>query len=58
MPEEMVREDLESGRLVRLDMPDNKGVKLDLEAIYRADNPPGPAASWLISRFEASAAPR
>lgn len=57
MPEEIVRKDLESGRLVRLVMPDNKASILNLEAIYRADSPPGPAASWLIARFEAQCHP-
>lgn len=52
MPEPMVREDLESGRLVHLDMPDYKGGDYTFAAIYRTDTPPGPAASWLISRFQ------
>lgn len=52
MPEQMVREDLRTGRLLLLDMPDNIGGIVNLEAIYKDDNPPGPAASWLISRFE------
>jgi len=52
MPVPMVREDLESGRLVHLDMPDHKGGDYTFAAIYRTDTPPGPAASWLISRFQ------
>ena len=56
MPEPMVREDLEKGWLVQLDMPDCKSGSLRLHAIYRTDTPPGPAGSWLISRFEAQAA--
>ncbi|QRK11334.1 LysR family transcriptional regulator [Archangium violaceum] len=55
MPIEMIREDLESGRLVHLDMPDYKGGIYTFDAIYRADTPPGPAASWLISRFKGQA---
>jgi DNA-binding transcriptional LysR family regulator len=51
MPLPMVREDLASGRLVRLDMPDCKGGPYRFHAIYRADTPPGPAASYLIARF-------
>ena len=51
MPRPMVQQDLESGRLVHLDLPDCKGGIYSLEAIYRTDTPPGPAASWLISRF-------
>jgi DNA-binding transcriptional LysR family regulator len=56
MPEPMVREDIEGGRLVPLDMPELKRGSLRLYAIYRTDAPPGPAGSWLISRFEAQAA--
>jgi len=52
----MVREDIEAGRLVRLDIPEYKGDSYRLQAIYRTGTPPGPAGSWLISRFEAQAA--
>ncbi len=52
MPEPMVREDIERGRLVRLDMPDWISASIRLDAIYRTDTPPGPAGSWLIDRFE------
>src|SRR5262249_45820741 len=55
MPEPMVREDLEAGRLVRLDMPEYKDGFIRLHAIYRTDTPPGPAGSWLIARFAAQA---
>jgi DNA-binding transcriptional LysR family regulator len=56
MPEPMVRNDLEEGRLVRLDIPEYKDGFIRLHAIYRTDTPPGPAGSWLIARFEAQAA--
>ncbi len=56
MPEPMVREDLEAGRLVQLDIPEFKHGSVRLYAIYRTDTPPGPAGSWLIARFEAQAA--
>jgi DNA-binding transcriptional LysR family regulator len=56
MPEPMVREDIEGGRLVLLDMPELRRGSLRLYAIYRTDTPPGRAGSWLISRFEAQAA--
>src|SRR5215471_2349402 len=55
MPEPMVREDVEGGRLILLDMPELKRGSLRLYAIYRTDTPPGPAGSWLISRFQAHA---
>jgi hypothetical protein len=52
----MVREDIEGGRLVALDMPELRVGSVRLYAIYRTDTPPGRAGSWLISRFEAQAA--
>jgi DNA-binding transcriptional LysR family regulator len=51
MPLPMVQEDLASGRLIHLDLPDLSGDVYRFDAIYRADTPPGPAGSWLISRF-------
>ncbi|HKD41890.1 MAG TPA: LysR family transcriptional regulator [Myxococcaceae bacterium] len=51
MPEPMVREDVEKGRLVHLDMAEIKSGSIRLFAIYRTDTPPGPAGSWLIARF-------
>jgi DNA-binding transcriptional LysR family regulator len=56
MPVPMIAEDLAAGRLVPLDMPDAMGGDYVLEAIYRTDTPPGPAASWLIERFLGQAA--
>jgi DNA-binding transcriptional LysR family regulator len=56
MPEPIVREDVEKGRLVRLDMPEYKDGFIRLYAIYRTDSPPGPAGTWLITRFQAQAA--
>ncbi|WP_207458245.1 LysR family transcriptional regulator [Azospirillum sp. SYSU D00513] len=55
MPLPMIQDDLDAGRLVRLDMPDCKGGPYRLQAVHRTDTPPGPAASYLISRFEAQA---
>lgn len=55
MPLPMVREDIDAGRLVHLDLPDTRGGVYSLEAIYRTDTPPGPAASWLIERFKQQA---
>jgi DNA-binding transcriptional LysR family regulator len=56
MPEPMVHRDVQEGWLVQLDMPELKRGSLRMYAIYRTDTPPGPAGSWLISRFEAQAA--
>jgi DNA-binding transcriptional LysR family regulator len=51
MPEPNVRADLAAGRLVRLELPEAKSARYSLQAMYRTDNPPGPAAAWLIERF-------
>jgi len=56
MPRPMVQEDLDSGRLVELNLPDAKGSSYHFAAIYRTDAPPGPAAAWLIDRFQDHAA--
>jgi DNA-binding transcriptional LysR family regulator len=55
MPEPLVHEDIDRGRLVRVDVPEYKDGFLRLHAIYRTDTPPGPAASWLVARFETQA---
>jgi DNA-binding transcriptional LysR family regulator len=52
MPEPMVRDDINTGRLVRLDLPDCKGGPYRLQAIYRTDTPPGPAARFLVDHFQ------
>ncbi len=53
MPFAMVEADLAEGRLVQLDIADLTPFDYPLDAICRADTPPGPAASWLIKRFRA-----
>lgn len=55
MPEPMVRDDIAAGRLKMIDAPDLPGAQYALEAFYRTDTPPGPAAAWLIARFEEQA---
>ena len=55
MPEPMVREDIQAGSLVHLDMPDCKGGPYRLQAIHRTDAPPGPAGRFLMSHFEKQA---
>ena len=55
MPVPMIEEDLATGRLVTLDMPDNISGDYVMEAIYRTDTPPGPAGAWLIERFRKQA---
>ncbi len=51
MPEPSVRADIAAGRLVRLKLPEVRSGSYLLQAIYRTDSPPGPAAAWLIQRF-------
>ena len=51
MPEPMIRDDLTAGRLKALKLPEWSTTSYTLQAIYRADTPPGPAAAWMIQRF-------
>jgi len=51
MPTHMIEEDLASGRLVQLQLPEISSSPYNFDVIYRTDTPPGPAASWLIQRF-------
>jgi DNA-binding transcriptional LysR family regulator len=51
MPEPIVRADIESGRLVRLNLPDWRGGLHPMQAIHKIDTPPGPAGRWLIERL-------
>lgn len=53
MPLAMVQDDLTAGVLVQLDIPELAPFDYRVDAIYRADTPPGPAATWLIERFRA-----
>jgi DNA-binding transcriptional LysR family regulator len=55
MPEPLVRGDIKAGRLIALDLPDWRAMTYGLNAIYRTDAPPGPAAKWLIERFAGQA---
>jgi DNA-binding transcriptional LysR family regulator len=57
MPVPMVRQDLDSGSLVRLDPPGALAFTYGFEAIYRSDSPPGPAGAWLIERFRSQVTP-
>jgi DNA-binding transcriptional LysR family regulator len=51
MPELMVRADIESGRLVRLDLPDWRGGVYPMQVVHKIETPPGPAGRWLIDRL-------
>ncbi|WP_066718651.1 LysR family transcriptional regulator [Sphingomonas pituitosa] len=51
MPLPLIEPDLVAGTLVRLAMPESPGGMYRFSAIWRRDAPPGPAASWLRTRF-------
>ena len=53
MPEPMVRADIESGRLVQLDLPDWRGGVYPMQVAHKIETPPGPAGRWLIERLVA-----
>lgn len=48
MPLGMVEVDLAEGRLVRLRWPDETAVPYRLTALWRREDPPGPASKWLL----------
>jgi DNA-binding transcriptional LysR family regulator len=54
MPEPIVRADIESGRLVRLNLPNWRGGEYPMHAIHMTDTTPGPAGQWLIGRLATS----
>ena len=55
MPLAMVKDDLAAGLLKQLDIPEIAPFDYPLDAIYRTDTPPGPAATWLIERLRGQA---
>ncbi|GGE00160.1 LysR family transcriptional regulator [Tsuneonella deserti] len=52
MPRHLVASEIASGRLVRLDIPENPIVDYDLFALWRKDSSPGPATSWMLEALE------
>ena len=54
LPEPMIRADIESGRLVRLDLRDWRGADYPMQVVHKTETPPGPAGRWLIERLVAS----
>jgi DNA-binding transcriptional LysR family regulator len=56
MPEPMVRADIDSGRLVRLDLPDWRGGMYPMQVVHKIETPPGSAGRWLIDRLVALSA--
>ena len=51
MPRHTVAEDIARGRLCELDLPEKPGAQYTLSAVWRRDDRPGPATSWLIDAF-------
>jgi DNA-binding transcriptional LysR family regulator len=51
MPEPTVRADIDSGRIVRLNLRDWRGGEYTMQAIQMTDTPPGPAGRLLIERL-------
>jgi DNA-binding transcriptional LysR family regulator len=58
MPLQMVQDDLASGALVRIRIePLEPGESvMQMVAVYRKSDPPGPAGSWLLQRLRQAAA--
>lgn len=54
MPLHMVADDLESGRLVRIELEPNptSGGEFSMRAVYPKDHPPGPAGRWFVERLK------
>ncbi|WP_156842228.1 LysR family transcriptional regulator [Novosphingobium aquimarinum] len=48
MPVHVVRDDLAAGRLVELALPERQLGEYTLNALWRRDAPPGPAALWVL----------
>ena len=48
MPRHAISDDLASGALVELEVPERPGTEYRFSAIWRRDAPPGPAACWLL----------
>ena len=51
MPKPMVNDDIKRGRLVVLDIETPGELTYPFHTVYRSDEPPGPAASWLMERL-------
>jgi DNA-binding transcriptional LysR family regulator len=51
MPIELVRDDIEAGRLVQLDIHEGQSFSFPLYVIHRGDDEPGPAGQWLMRQI-------
>lgn len=48
MPRHRVADDLRAGRLIELNLPENPPLEYLLNALWRKDSRPGPAATWML----------
>jgi DNA-binding transcriptional LysR family regulator len=51
MPRHVVRDDLASGALIELALPEQPAIDYALVALWRRDTPPGPAATWVLDEL-------
>lgn len=51
MPRHVVRDDLATGALVELALPEQPAIDYALVALWRRDTPPGPAATWVLDEL-------
>lgn len=51
MPLELVKDDIDAGRLVHLDINEGSSISFPLYVIHRGDDEPGPAGQWLMQQF-------
>ncbi|MEE4453772.1 LysR family transcriptional regulator [Novosphingobium resinovorum] len=51
MPRHVVKDDLASGALVELKLPERPTLDYGLVALWRKDSPPGPAACWVLDEL-------
>ena len=58
MPDAMVKDDLDAGRLVILDIEGRKPDDYRMVAVHRSDSPPGPAGRWFIDRLTGATEPK
>ncbi|WP_199698738.1 LysR family transcriptional regulator [Aurantiacibacter zhengii] len=52
MPRHMIEDDLANGRLAVLNLSEGPSVDYRLNALWRKDQLPGPATTWLLHAFE------
>jgi len=51
MPRHAIADDLAAGRLVELHLPESTTMRYALIAMWRRDQPPGPAAVWVLDEI-------